>query len=232
LSVACSLKLSSRNADCSFERRSFLRDEPPSSSSLAREHARSEAAAWPRADESVGKEPALMFGDDDTTAPPPPASSSPAAPPAHDGARFTSTPRVDASKCPADHTRTHRFISGLATRPKHKTQNRTNPSRHSPVSGDEQGRPRLGTMDSSVSRTGGSGEDRPHLPAPNSSSLLKGVAASSRSLFLLRSPLSSSLLTAPIPIPSPSTRPFPASAIVSPKLNPNSILPGTSQYSI
>jgi hypothetical protein len=109
LSVACSLKLSSRNADCSFERRSFLRDEPPSSSSLAREHARSAAAAWPRADEPVRKEPALLLGDDDTA-----ASSSPAAPPVHDGARFTSTPRVGASKCPADHTRTHTGSSAVS----------------------------------------------------------------------------------------------------------------------
>ena len=115
--MLCSLKLSSRNADCSLERRSFLRAEPPSSSSLARDPARSPppplgpGPVWPCAEKSVGKEPALLLGDDDAAAAAAPAapassrssSSSAAAPAADiDGARFTSNPRVDASRCPAE----------------------------------------------------------------------------------------------------------------------------------
>ena len=111
--MACSLKLSSRNADCSLERRSFLRADPPSSSSLAREHARSApppGATWPCAEKSVGNEPALsLLGDDDAAAAAAaPASScsssscaaaAPAPATDSDGARFTSKPRVDdASK--------------------------------------------------------------------------------------------------------------------------------------
>ena len=117
--MLCSLKLSSRNADCSLERRSFLRAlEVPSSSSLARDDERSPqaraaaASAWAaaRRPRSSGKEPALSLGDDDDRAPATGSSSSSSssgaanalAPAAPDGARFTSNPRVDASRCPAE----------------------------------------------------------------------------------------------------------------------------------
>jgi len=86
--------------------------------------------------------------------------------------------------------------------------------------GGGHGRPRPGTSPGwSVSRTAGSGDGRrPHRRAPNSSSLLPGSASPS--------------LLAPAPIPRPSTRSLPASAMVSPKLSPNSILPGTSNGTV
>ena len=85
----------------------LLRVEPSSSSSLAREHARSApGATWPCAEKSVGKELALLLGDDDAAAAAPASScssSSSAAAPAADSddALFTSKPRADASRCPA-----------------------------------------------------------------------------------------------------------------------------------